>query len=270
MDLGGEALLDLGSLDALSAGESPVHRLEGRVKLLATLLFAAVVASFSPREVSGLVPLTLFPVAMGALAGVPARLVLRKLLVALPFVALIGLFNPLLDREVVGRIGPVAVTGGWLSLTSILLKFLLTASAALVLVATTGVAGVASALSGLGAPRALVVPLFLVHRYLFVLLEDGLRMERAREVRTFGDRGRGLGPTGALLGSLLLRTWERAERVHLAMRARGFDGRFATGRARRPGPWDLAFLAVSASAFLACRRWDVPVLLGRVLAGGAG
>ena len=264
-----EALLDLGSLDALGASDGPVHRLDPRAKVLATLGFAAVVASFPRHELSALLPLALFPVVLGSLGGVPARLVTRKLLAGLPFVLLLGAAGPILERAPAGELAGIPLSLGWLTLFSLLLKFLLTATAALVLVGTTSVAGVASALSGLGAPRALVTQLVLLYRFAFVLAEDALRMRRARDLRSFGRRGTELSRAGPFLGTLLVRTWERATRIHRAMAARGFDGTLPPRRPLRLRGPDLAFLATSLAVFASCRLWDLPGLLGATLAGGS-
>ncbi len=264
-----EALLDLGSLDALGAGDGPVHRLDPRAKVLATLVFAVVVASYPRHELSALLPLALFPVVLGSIGGVPARLVTKKLAAGLPFVLLLGAAGPLLERTPAADLLGVPVSLGWMTLFSLVLKFLLTAAAALVLVGTTSVAGVASALSGLGAPRALVTQLVLLYRFAFVLAEDALRMRRARDLRSFGSRGTELARAGPFLGNLLVRTWERASRIHRAMAARGFDGTLPPRRPLWLGAADAAFLGASAAAFVACRAWDLPGLLGAALSGGA-
>lgn len=260
------ATFDFGYLDALSAQETPVHRLDPRVKVATTLLFVVAVASFGKYAVLPLLPFALFPVALAAVGGVPFVYLGRRLLLALPFVLLVGAFNPLLDRSRI-VVGPLTLAGGWLSFASILLRFALTVSAALVLVAVTSFHGVCAALERLGLPRPLVTQLLVLYRYVFVLLEEAVRMERARALRSFGRRGGGLRIVGSLLGTLLLRVWGRAERIHMAMLARGFFGTFHFQRPLRLTARDLAFVAGWAALFLAFRLVDVPVALGGLLSG---
>jgi cobalt/nickel transport system permease protein len=76
--------------------------------------------------------------------------------------------------------------------------------------------------------------------------------------------------SGALAGSLLLRTAERAERIYAAMRARGFEGSFPAGRAFRFGATDAVFVAATAAAIVALRAGDLPRRLGAWLLGLAG
>ena len=77
----------------------------------------------------------------------------------------------------------------------------------------------------LGFPLVLVATLQFMERYRHVLLEEIDRMATARRARTFGRRGAlSWGLLGGLIGMLFLRTFERAERVHDAMIARGWTG----------------------------------------------
>ena len=87
-------------------------------------------------------------------------------------------------------------------------------------------------------------------------------MIRARALRTFHGRGRGLKVFGSLLGQLLLRSIERAQRIHMAMNCRGFDGDI---RMRQPVNFqirDALFMLFWSSYFVICRTWNIPQLLG--------
>ncbi len=122
------------------------------------------------------------------------------------------------------------MTGGWISYASIVLRFLLTAGAALVLTATTGFTGICLALEKLKVPDVLVTQLLLLFRYIFVLGDEATRMGQARRLRSFGRRGMGWRVYGQMLGQLLLRTFARAQRIYLAMKSRGFDGEIRVAR----------------------------------------
>lgn len=261
------ALLDLGVMDQLARGHTSIHRLDPRSKIVTSLVFMVATVSFGPREISGLLPLVLFPVSLAAAGGIPARAILRKLLLAIPFVLMVGLFNPFLDREIVVRMGGLGISGGWLSFLSILLRSGLTLGTALVLIAVTGMPALGAGLERLGAPRAFVVQLLFLHRYLFVLGEEASRMARARAQRSFGNRGTGLRATASLLGHLLLRTLDRAERIYTAMKARGFRGEVRLLRPMRLTPGDWAFLVGWCAFFLAARLWNLPRLLGALATG---
>jgi len=252
------SLYNIGYLEALSYQDTPIHRLDPRVKLLTTMVYIVAVVSFPKYAVAGLIPFLLFPVALIALGNVPLRYLGKKILIAAPFALCIGIFNPLLDRQTMVHLGPVALSGGWVSFASIMLRFLLTVSAALLLVAVTGFHQVCAALERLGIPRTLALQLLFLYRYLFVLGEEAGRMVRARSLRAFNGRGLGLGAYSSMLGHLLLRTLDRAQRLHLAMRSRGFDGEIRLLRPLHLKLRDLGFLTGWCGLFVLLRLYNIP------------
>jgi cobalt/nickel transport system permease protein len=260
------AFFNIGSLDNLARQASAVHSLDARAKLLTTAVFIVTVVSFGKYEISALLPFLLFPVAMIALADLPPLYLLKKLLVVAPFAFFIGAFNPWFDQQTMLHLGTLEVSGGWISFVSILLRFVLTVGAALVLIATTGFAAVCMALEKLGAPRAFALQLLFLHRYLFVLSEEALRLVRARALRSFKGRGMGIKVFGQMVGQLLLRTLDRAQRIHLAMLCRGFDGEIRLLRPMRIGAPEIAFTLGWSAVFLAFRLVNFPLWLGHVLA----
>ena len=261
------AFLDLGRLDRLGRGDSVIHGLDPRAKLLVTLIFIGTVVSFGRYELSGLVPFLLFPVATATVAGLPLRFLFRRLLLVAPFAILVGIFNPLLDRTVLFHLGPLGVCGGWASFASILLRFFLAVSAAIILIATSGFYELCLALEKLGAPKAFVVQLLLLYRYIFVLVEEAVRLMRARSLRSFGARGTGLQATGSLLGHLLLRTLHRAQRIYLAMQCRGFSGEFHLMKACQLTWIDVVFALAWSVTFLFMRFVNISQRLGSIITG---
>lgn len=259
------AFLDIGALDTLACGDSFIHRLDPRVKVLATLGFVVCIASFDRYTVSGLLPYFLFPAMLIAAAGLPLSFMLKKLLLVAPFAVCIGIFNPLFDQQPLLQIGSLDISGGWISFASILLRFALTLGAALILIATTSFPGVCMALEKLGTPRIFAVQLLLLYRYLFVLVDEGVRLVRARSLRSFHGRGRDLKTFGYLTGQLLLRTLDRAQRIHLAMLCRGFTGDIRMLRRLRIGGPEILFLLFWWGYFLLMRLWNIPQTLGDLL-----
>lgn len=190
------------------------------------------------------------------LVRVPLRLVARGLRFDLPFVA----FALLLP--VVGRAPRVDVLGvslsepGLVTGVTILVKSLLGLGASVVLLATTPPAELLAGLERLRVPRVLVAIAGFMVRYLDVLVDDARRTRIARLSRADDPRwlwqARGV---AAGAGTLFVRSFERGERVHLAMLARGYDGTMPALHDHRPGfaAWAaaLALPAVSVVAVVA-------------------
>ena len=257
---------DLGRLDSLAEADSPVHRLDPIAKVLTTLVFVVMVVSFDKYTISGLLPFFLYPALLIGVGNLPFIYFVRKLLLVSPFVLCIGIFNPLLDRSILLEIGPLAISGGWLSFLSLLLRFVLSVSAALLLIATTGFPAICQALNRMGAPRIFTVQLLFLYRYLFVLTEESIRMLRAHSLRSFGKKV-DFSVFKQLLGNLLLRTLARAQRIHLAMLSRSFTGEIRLMHQHRIGVAELVFSIGGIGAFILLRFNNLPQLLGRLLLG---
>jgi cobalt/nickel transport system permease protein len=259
---------EIGWLDRLASRDTPLHRIDPRAKLLATLAFIVTVLSYGKYQITPLLPLAAYPLVLMAVGDVPARFVIRKLLIVSPFAVFVGMFNPLFDRHTIMTIGPVHVAGGWVSCASILMRFALTVGATLAMIAGTGIHNVCRGLERLGVPSVFTVQVLMLYRYLFVLVEDGTRMVRARAMRSVGRRGLGPRVYGAMLGSLLLRTLDRAQRVHAAMCCRGFDGHVRTLESLHLRIGDVLFVAGWVTFFVLLRVFDLAGLLGSLVTGG--
>ncbi|MBK5275035.1 MAG: cobalt ECF transporter T component CbiQ [Desulfuromonadales bacterium] len=261
------AVLDLRRLELMANGDSTIHRLDARAKVLVTLVFIICVVSYTRYELAALFPFFIFPVVMVSLTGIPPLFIIGKLALLCPFVLAMGLFNPVFDREILVQLGTLGISGGWISFASILTRSILTVGTAFILVGTTGFTAVCRALERLGMPQVFAVQLLFLYRYIFVLTEESGRASRARELRSCGKKGLGIRSFGSMTGHLLLRTWQRAERVHMAMLARGFSGEFRTHHVSRFGWAEITFITVWSGLLIFMRIFNIPHLLGALLAG---
>lgn len=261
------AFFDIGYMDRLAAQETFVHRLDPRAKLITTLFFIIVVVSFDRYEISAFLPLLVYPVVMVSAGNLPISFLLKKLLLVAPFALLVGIFNPFLDRQILYQLGPFGISGGWVSFISILIRFVLSVGAALILIATTGFNAVCMALEKMKTPRIFTVQLLFMYRYLYVLVEEALRMIRARSLRSFYGERMGVKAFGFLLGHLLLRTLDRAQRIHLAMYCRGFDGEIRLLRPLKTGKQELCYIFGWALFFVVIRLNNIPRILGEWVMG---
>ena len=256
---------DLGRLDLLAEKDTIIHRLDPRVKVVTTLCFIIYVVSFGKYEIGRLLPFFLFPAFLIGMANIPFGYLMRKLLIVSPFIVFIGIFNPFFDRNILMQIGPLHISGGWVSLISILLRFILTVGATLLLIATTGFPAICVALERLGAPRIFSVQLLMLYRYLFVLIEESIRMIRAYTLRSFTRKKMRFRIFKQLLGNLLLHTLDRAQRIHMAMLARAFTGEIKIVRQYHFGWAEILYLFGLILFFTLIRFVDITVLVGNFL-----
>ena len=255
---------NLGYLDMLSYKDTFIHRLDPRTKLGATVLFIITVVSFPKYEVAGLFPFLLFPALLFSLGDIPVKFIMKKVLLVSSFAFFIGIFNPLLDRQAMYSFYGFGISGGWVSFLSIMLKFFLTITSALLLIATTSFPGICHALQKFGIPDIFISQLLFLYRYIFVLVEEAMKVVRARDMRSFGTKGKGVTVFAGITGTLFLRTVERAERIYQAMLSRGFLGRIHTSRQYRFAPADALFLAITVATLYLFREYNVVGTIGRI------
>lgn len=246
----------------MAAGDSALHAVDPLAKLLVTVAFTITVASFPGPAVIPLVPFAAYPLILAVGAELPARLFARRLIVVLPFAALLGAANPFLDRTPAFSLPGIVISGGWMSLAGIVCRTLLIVSAALCLTALTGFDGICSALERLRLPRPFVLQLRLMFRHLSTLSDEIGRVLLAYAVRS--GRKRGVAPRewGSVAGSVLLRGLDRAERIHTAMLVRGAGEMPRIGVRRRARLSDWLFVSLWTGWFLLCRLVDLPSRVG--------
>ena len=250
-------------LDPYQPKPSPVHNLDARIKLVVVIAFILT---------SALTPLGAWPVYVLLLAlALSAELLsdlglafsLKRAILALPFVlaALPVLFTSPGEALLSLPLGLTVTAEGITRFVSISLKSWISVQAAILLASTTLFPDILMAMRSLGLPRLMVAVIGLMWRYIFVIVDEVLRLLRARASRSGetsqpGYRSGGsvlwrARVTGGMAGSLLLRSIERSDRIYNAMLSRGYDGevRSLTHPSLRPVDWIIlvACLALLAS-----------------------
>lgn len=261
------AIYKMHYMDELARGNSAIHRLHPLSKLLVTLVFITVVVSFGKYDVPGLLPFVFYPVVIFSLAEIPWLPVMKRMLVVSPLVIGVGIFNPIFDRSEAFSVAGMTVTGGWVSFAALVIKSGLTVCAALLLVATTGMDKIALAFRMLKVPKVFVLQLLLTYRYIYVLMEEAARVWTAYTLRAPGQKGVHFRAWGSLAGQLLMRTFDRAQRVYQAMSMRGFRGEYNTGDQHGFSLNDLLYTGCWSLFFILSRLFDITALIGTLATG---
>jgi len=227
--------------DRYQWGNSLIHRLDPRVKVVGTVLF--ILSTVLLPDGAWLA----FGCSWGLIlmanwyAGLGTSYTLKRSLIALPFalVAATAIFSIPGSPIATLSIGPwhlVITQPGMLRFVSIVIRSWLSVQAAILLVTTTQFPDLMHALRHLHVPSILVAIISFMYRYLFVLTDEAMRLMRAREARSAQlETGGGGGSViwraqvaGNMAGQLFLRSYERSERVYNAMLSRGYQGQLLT------------------------------------------
>jgi cobalt/nickel transport system permease protein len=242
---------------------SLIHRLDPRVKLVATVLFILSNALLPDGAwpafglAWGLVLL------VSGLAGLGPGYALKRSFIALPFAlaAVTVVFNQPGETLFTWQLGPwrLAATGaGLVRFASIVVRTWLSVQMAILLTAATRFPDLIHALHHLRVPRLLVAVISFMYRYLFVLVDEAMRLVRAREARSARPTGGGGGGSlawrarvsGNMVGQLFLRSYERSDRIYQAMLSRGYAGQYQTMSPHVMGGTDWAVGVAAALVLL--------------------
>lgn len=206
--------------------ESPVHRIPGHVKILGLLGFMITVVA-TPGDwylaFAGYLVVLLLVV---ALSRVPPLYLLPRMVVEIPFVVFAVLLPFLSLGPRIEVLGISVSAPGLLAAWTLLAKATLGVLAGLTLAATTQPVDIVRGLERLRLPDIMVQIMSFMVRYLEVVGDDLRRQQIALASRGFSARNpRHWSTLARSLGALFIRTYERGERVHLAMLSRGYTGR---------------------------------------------
>lgn len=241
-------------------GDSLVHRLSPQCKIAAALAFVFIVVA-TPREqfwAFGVYALALLTVA--TIAGLSLRLVGRRLAIDTPFLAFAVFLPFFAGGDQIGDGWSSLSVGGLWAAWNIIAKGTLGVTTTVILTGTTSLPSLISGLERLHAPRAFTAIASFMVRYAEVIVGEMQRMKIARESRGHDPRWiwqiRAIAHTA---GTLFVRSYERGERVHLAMLSRGFDGtmpRLDDNAASR-SEWLRAIVLPAGALVVASTAWIV-------------
>lgn len=233
--------MHVNTFDRYQSKESLIHRLDPRVKVVVTVLF--IISNVILPDGAWLAFLLAWGMVLvvNILANFNIDYAFKRSFIALPFAlaAVTVIFTIPGTPLVAFTLGSWELTvtdAGLIRFVSIVIRSWLSVQMAILLTAATQFPDLTHALRHLRVPQVLVAIISFTYRYLFVLVDEAMRLMRAREARSAQLlKGRGGGSimwrarvTGNMVGQLFLRSYERSDRIYNAMLARGYRGHYQT------------------------------------------
>jgi cobalt/nickel transport system permease protein len=239
-------------------GDTVVHRLPAHCKIVAMVTFVLIVVATPRQQFWAFAAYAGLLAVVARLAHVPAGFIARRLVVELPFVAFAVLLPFVATGPYVDVLGLSVSESGLLAGWSVLAKGTLGVTSSILLAATTDARELIVAMQRLRVPSLLVEITSFMVRYADVVIDEMRRMRIARESRGFYARHAGHMPVIARsAGALFIRSYERGERVHLAMLSRGYYGAMPLLDTARgdSAAWQRAALLPVTAAAVAVTAW---------------
>jgi cobalt/nickel transport system permease protein len=216
------------NIEEFALGDSAVHKLDPRLKISLTFAFSAIVAL--NQDLGSTFVALFFPLSLIVVAGINFKRVLSRLLIVNAFTGMLWLFLPFTaGGPALFKFGPLPVyeNGVW-QVALITLKCNAITLMIIALLGTSTVFSLVHALSHMGVPNKLAHLFFFCFRYIHVIHEEYHRLLRAMKIRALkpGTNLHTYRAYAYLFGTLLVKSFDRSNRIAAAMKCRGFKNKF--------------------------------------------
>lgn len=256
------ALKEIQSMNELAQRSSIIHGLAPLSKIIVTIAYIIVTLSFPIYDFSGLVIFIFYPVIAYQMSEISIRTCFYKLRIVLPLVMAVGLFNPFFDKTPFFTLGNICITGGMISMITLMTKGVLCLMASFLLIATTTIEEICYGFRQLHVPKIITSLMLLTYRYVSLLLEEVDIMTTAYHLRAPGQKGIHYKAWGSFLGELLIRTMDRATAIYESMELRGYHGEFYYVTKTYPVKKSIIYSVIWLIIFFVFRKWNITVLVG--------
>ncbi|MGB4438867.1 MAG: cobalt ECF transporter T component CbiQ [Sedimentibacter sp.] len=261
------SIYEIRFVDEMSQKDTFIHKLHPLVKLIVTVIYITTTVSYSKYEIIAMIPLMIYPIVVFNLSDIQFLPVFKRSLIVLPVVLGLGIFNPIMDKDAITIFANVSIAGGWISYLSLIIKCFLTVFCALLLISTTSIDKITMALRYIHVPKIIAMQFLFTYRYIYVLMEEFENMWTAYSLRAPGQRGVHYKSIGPLLGQLLMRTYDRAQRIYYCMVLRGYNGEYQQNECNL-NLKDYIYLCIWTIFLFFIKYNNVPVILGNIMTGG--
>lgn len=260
-----DAIHDMHYMDSMSAKGKWINQIHPLAKLIVTISYILAVVSFDKYNVVGLAGMSIYLLSIIILADIPILQSIKRIKVVLIFACIVGIANPLIDRTQMGHIGEIIITGGMLSMISLMMKGIFAVVASYILIVTTSIEKICYALRLIHVPKELVTLILLIYRYVIVLLKEVQRISDAYQLRAPKQKGIHVKAWGSLTGQLLLRSIDRAQVVYESMTIRGYNGEFSAGEKKEPKLKSIFYCILWIGIILILREIPLFKIVGDIL-----
>ena len=264
-------LNELNKLETLQQRSHWMNELHPLGKLFLSVLYIFIVVSFDKYDLVSLIMMSIYPIFGFIVGELSLKDGLYRMRLILPLVLFVGILNPFFDKNVLFYITSngvipsdlslsgyslatftvIPVTGGVLSMITLMLKGFYAVLSAYILIATTSIDDICYALRIIHVPKTIVIVIMLIYRYFGVMAMEADRIVTAYRLRAPSQKGIHYKAWGTLVGQWLLRSMDKAGIVYESMLLRGFKGDFRIKKKKLklsdfvyPALWIVIFLFI--------------------------
>ena len=217
------AIKEVHNIDKLSNQERYLNKMHPLMKLLITIIYILFLTSIDKYNLNTTLAMGIYLIVISIIGDLSIKNCFKRLKIVFLLLVILGLANIVLDRLVITYIGFIPITTGLISMITLILKGSFAIIASYFLIITTSIEKICSALKMIHIPNILITIFMLIYRYIIVFLKEVERIWTAYSMRSPKQKGVNFRVWGSMIGSLMLRSIDRAQIVYESMEIRGFN-----------------------------------------------
>lgn len=218
-----DAIYQVHYIDNSSNNNNILNKIHPLVKLIISLVYILLLTSINKYNLTTTLAMSIYLIVVSIIGDLSIKNCIKRLKIVLFLLIIIGIANPILDRQVVAYIGIIPITTGMISALTLILKGIFAIISSYFLIVTTGVENICYALKKLHIPNILITIFMLIYRYIIVFLKEVQKIWIAYSLRAPKQKGIHFKAWGSMIGSLMIRSIDKAEVIYQAMELRGFS-----------------------------------------------
>jgi len=249
-------------LDQHSGLNSLIHRLDPRTKIITIVIFIFAVITTPTLSVISFTGYAFLLMVIILISKIPPIFVFKRSLIVFPFVFMVAFFIPFFKEGEVIRSYSLGVFDftvtydGLLIFWNVLIKSYLSVLCVIVFMASTRLPVFLKGLAALKIPQLFIMIISFMYRYIFVITDELMKMKQAKDSRTIKcSKLYNIKVLANMIVTLFIRSYERAERVYLAMCSRGFNGPAATLNNIKICKRDIYFTSLMVTFLIGVKIW---------------
>lgn len=218
-----DAIYQVHLMDNKTNNNTFLNQVHPLVKLLITVIYIVLLTSINKYNLTTTLAMSIYLIIVSIIGDLSIKNCIKRLKPVLLLLIVIGIANPILDRVVITYIGIIPITTGMVSMLTLVLKGIFAIISSYFLIVTTGIENICYALKKMHIPNILITVFMLIYRYIIVFLKEVQRIWIAYSLRAPKQRGVNFKVWGSMIGSLMIRSIDKAQIVYESMELRGFS-----------------------------------------------
>ena len=218
-----DAIYQVHFMDDKANSNTFLNKIHPLVKLSITIMYILLLTSINKYNLTATLAMSIYLIIVSIIGDLSIKNSMKRLSPVWLLLIVIGIANPILDREVITYIGMVPITAGMVSMMTLALKGIFAMISSYFLIITTGVENICYALKKIHIPNILITVFMLIYRYVIVFLKEVQRIWIAYSLRAPKQNGVNFKVWGSMIGSLMIRSMDKAQIVYESMELRGFS-----------------------------------------------